>query len=67
MLEVLLLYKPKSLNGTVVLINCYLYFYFIVVVADKLHEMCPDLLKRMDDNSDDIRILTTETLKAYIK
>jgi dynein assembly factor 5 len=33
--------------------------------VDNLHQMYPDLLKRMDDNSDDVRIATIRTMIAY--
>ena len=32
---------------------------------DKLHNMYPDLLKRMDDSSDDIRVAMCVTFIAY--
>ena len=35
--------------------------------VDKLHTLYCDLLKRLDDNSDDVRIATTHLLKAYIQ
>ncbi|XP_062515941.1 dynein axonemal assembly factor 5-like [Corticium candelabrum] len=33
--------------------------------VDALHQMYPDLLKRMDDNSDSIRMATIKTLSSY--
>ena len=32
---------------------------------DRLHNMYPDLLKRMDDSSDDVRIAVAVTFQAY--
>ena len=33
---------------------------------DRLHNMYPDLLKRLDDSSDDIRVAMCATFVAYI-
>lgn len=33
----------------------------------KIHTTCHDFLQCMDDGSDDIRILATRVLKAYVK
>ncbi|XP_074630792.1 dynein axonemal assembly factor 5-like [Acropora palmata] len=35
--------------------------------ADMLHQIYPELLKRMDDSSDEIRIVVTRTFLAYFK
>jgi len=35
--------------------------------VDQLHVIYPEVLKRMDDSSDQIRILTTKTLSAFFK
>lgn len=35
--------------------------------ADMLHQVYPELLKRMDDSSDEIRIVVTRTFLAYFK
>ena len=32
---------------------------------DRLHNLYPDLLKRMDDSSDEIRVVATHTFLAY--
>ena len=32
---------------------------------DRLHNMYPDLLKRMDDSSDDVRVAVAHTFQAY--
>ena len=39
--------------------------YFILV--DRLNQLYVDLLKRMDDSSNDVRLSTTETLIAYFE
>ncbi|XP_065919012.1 dynein axonemal assembly factor 5-like isoform X2 [Dysidea avara] len=33
--------------------------------VDRLHSVCSDLLKRLDDSSDEIRLAMTKTLQAY--
>lgn len=35
--------------------------------ADMLHQVYPELLKRMDDSSDEIRIVVTKTFLAYFR
>ena len=37
----------------------------IMYTVDKLHSMYCDLLKRLDDSSDEVRIALTRTLEAY--
>ena len=34
---------------------------------DKLHQVHSDLLKRLDDNSDEVRMAVTRTLAAYAR
>ena len=36
------------------------------VEQDKLHNMCPDLLKRLDDSCDDIRVAMCKTFVAFV-
>lgn len=67
-LRAILLYKPKSLEG--MLYSKYLVDNNYVIgfnLVDKLHTLYCDLLKRLDDSSDDVRIATTQTLMAYIQ
>lgn len=67
-LRAMLLYKPKSLDGwfdTISTANLFIRIIFAVV--DKLHTIYCDLLKRLDDSSDDVRIATTQTLMSYIQ
>ena len=33
---------------------------------DRLHNMYPELLKRLDDSSDEIRVMVTQTMLAYL-
>jgi dynein assembly factor 5, axonemal len=35
--------------------------------SDRLHKAYPDLLKRLDDVSDDIRLATCATLNSYVR
>ena len=35
--------------------------------VDKLHSLYGDLLKRLDDSSDDVRIAMTRTLSTYAR
>ena len=39
----------------------------IFLTVDKLHQMYSDLLKRLDDNSDEVRIAVAKTLAAYAR
>ena len=36
-------------------------------VLDKLHQLYSDLLKRMDDNCDEIRVAVARTLVSYVR
>jgi len=40
---------------------------FLSFPAEMLHQIYPELLKRMDDSSDEIRIVVTKTFLAYFK
>lgn len=40
---------------------------YFCLLADRLHSLYPDLLKRLDDSSDEIRIATTRTLVAFVR
>ena len=44
------------------MLNSSLLFYAV----DKLHTLYCDFLKRLDDNSDEVRIAITEVLSAYV-
>ena len=35
--------------------------------ADLLHTLYPELLKRLDDSNDDIRVFVTKTFLAFFK
>ena len=35
--------------------------------VDTLHQVHPDLLKRLDDSSDEVRIAVAKTLTAYAR
>ena len=53
------------------LISCRVLLHLFTVVGrlldqDRLHNVYPDLLKRLDDSSDDIRVAATQTFSAYI-
>ena len=43
-----------------------LHFIFVLLV-DKLNGLYGDLLKRLDDSSDEIRVEVTRTLTLYIE
>ena len=39
----------------------------ITSTVDKLHQVHSDLLKRLDDNSDEVRIAVAKTLASYAR
>ena len=39
-------------------------WYFI---GDLLHQIYPELMKRMDDSSDEIRVMVTKTFLAFFR
>ena len=41
------------------------YFSILVCPVDKLHSLYCDLLRRLDDSSDEVRLTLTKTLEAY--
>ena len=54
------------------LISCRVLLHLFSTVGrdldqDRLHNLYPDLLKRLDDSSDDIRIAMAQTFSAYIE
>ena len=42
-------------------------YTIVLLTADKLHSLYPDLLKRLDDSSDEIRIAMAKTLVAFVR
>ena len=39
----------------------------VLILVEHLHLIYPELLKRMDDSSDEIRIVTTKSFSAYFR
>ena len=48
-------------------ITMVLHMHISSSLVDRLHPLYSDLLKRMDDSSDEIRIAVTKTLTAYVR
>ena len=49
------------------LVNKHSLLSVVSISVDKLHSIYPDLVKRLDDSSDEIRIATTKTLTAFVR
>lgn len=43
------------------------YIPYTVCTVDKLNSLYCDLLRRLDDSSDEVRLTLTKTLEAYIQ
>lgn len=70
-----LMTQMKSLleddNNSTRLITCRVMMHIFTIAGSaldqhKLHNMYPDLLKRLDDSSDDIRVAVSKTFVAYL-
>lgn len=65
--------RLMKLIVNLILQSCFVIFfnkqltYCFAFSADMLHQVYPELLKRMDDSSDEIRIVVTRTFLAYFK
>lgn len=45
----------------------YTYVFFCCILGDLLHSLYPELLKRMDDSNDEIRVFVTKTLLTFFR
>ena len=53
-------------TGVTTMLNTDIFIMYSLTV-DKLHQMYSDLLKRLDDNSNEVRIAVAKTLAAYAR
>ena len=42
-------------------------FLMVARIVDRLHSIYSDLLKRLDDSSDEVRLAMTKTLQEYFR
>ena len=48
-------------------VQCFFSVLVFLPLAERLNKIYPELLKRMDDSNEEIRILTTRAFSSYFK